>query len=173
MKSPCVTFVNVVLLISVRTRSRVWPLLWVGKVTWFCRLKRSKKSPGVCASCVLMVSDLMLKSPNINSSFVDVILLSMTLLRSSKNAKNFLQSIDIIHAQQVAFDSHWFWIVNILYQWIQKRSCLPMWQSSYCIWVLYLHLFFHLDGTLMICHVLLEQLLSLIPQWNPYVSIIQ
>ena len=87
MKSPCVTFVNVVLFISIRTRSRVWLLLWVGKVTWFCRLKRSKKSPRVCTSGVLMVSDLMLKSPNINSSFPDVIFLSMTLHRSSKKCQ--------------------------------------------------------------------------------------
>ena len=109
MKSPCVTFVNVVLLISIRTRSRVWPLLWVGKVTWFCRLKRSKKSLRVCASGVLMVSDLMLKSPNINSSFPDVISLSMTLLRSSKNVNKLPSGY-----QYNTHTSSCFWFTLIL-----------------------------------------------------------
>ena len=109
MKSPCVNFVNVVLLKSIRTRSRVWPLLWVRKVTWFCRLKRSNKSPRVCASGVLMVSDLLLKSPNINSSFPDVIFLSTTLLRPSKNVNKLPSG-----CQYNTHTSSCFWFTLIL-----------------------------------------------------------
>ena len=105
MKSPCVALTIVVLVLSDRTRSSVWPLLCVGKFTWFLRLKRSKKSLKVSASTVSHRSALMLKYPRINSSFDEMTVLSMRhCLGLQRMSAHFLLGSNITGIDQAVSD---------------------------------------------------------------------
>ena len=70
---------------SLRIRSRVWSLLWLGKLTWFCKPKAVSKSKKTWTSQLVTSSTWRLKSPAIMILPYEVSTSSRIPARSSRN----------------------------------------------------------------------------------------